>query len=552
MPFANVPSPRDDKTRKSRGAFFTPPAIATFLADWALRQPTDTVFEPSCGEAVFLTAAARRLHALGAVTIHADQLQGTDVHPSSVNAAIAVLAHHDLTARLLVGNFFDTTPDRRFDAVIGNPPYIRYQAFSGSARVKALDAARAQGVRLSALSSSWAPFLVHATSFLAPDGRLALVLPAELLTVNYAAPIRRFLTRRFARVRLILFEQRVFPGVLADVVLLLAEGRGPADHCEFHQAENLASLHAPDSMTWTPAAAESPWVTGLLPTSAASLYTDVATSDRFSPLLDWGHTYLGMVTGNNRYFALTTARVKALGLERDDYLRISPPGSRHLRGFSFTSHAWEDMALAGAPAHLFSPNPTKLSNPALRYIAAGETANVHAAYKCRVRSPWWRVPHVTTPDAFLTYLNHETPRIVANRARVLFLNSVHGIVFSPARRRIAMDLLPLALLNSVTLLGAEIVGRAYGGGLLKLEPKEATRLPLPSFTALCAAAPNLRRLRSSLARHLRHGRLADALPAVDEALLHDSMELRPDHIARLRDARMALVRRRLRRSRSAP
>ena len=65
---------------------------------------------------------------------------------------------------------------------------------------------------------------MHAASFLAVGGRMGLVLPAELLSVNYAAPVREFLLRRFERVRLILFDERVFPGVQEEVVLLLADG----------------------------------------------------------------------------------------------------------------------------------------------------------------------------------------------------------------------------------------------------------------------------------------------------------------------------------------
>jgi hypothetical protein len=77
---------------------------------------------------------------------------------------------------------------------------------------------------MSGLASSWAALTVHAALFLRKGGRLGLVLPAELMTVNFAAPVRRFLLERFASVDLVLFEERVFFDVLEEVVLLLAEG----------------------------------------------------------------------------------------------------------------------------------------------------------------------------------------------------------------------------------------------------------------------------------------------------------------------------------------
>lgn len=40
--------------RKARGAFFTPPELCRYMAEWAIRAPTDRVLEPSCGEAAFL------------------------------------------------------------------------------------------------------------------------------------------------------------------------------------------------------------------------------------------------------------------------------------------------------------------------------------------------------------------------------------------------------------------------------------------------------------------------------------------------------------------
>ncbi|MDP9479947.1 MAG: SAM-dependent methyltransferase [Actinomycetota bacterium] len=58
--------------RKARGAFFTPPELCNFVADWAVRSSSDTVLEPSCGEAAFLLAAGERLRTLGAPGMLAD------------------------------------------------------------------------------------------------------------------------------------------------------------------------------------------------------------------------------------------------------------------------------------------------------------------------------------------------------------------------------------------------------------------------------------------------------------------------------------------------
>jgi len=114
--------------RKARGAFFTPPAIAEFLTRWAIRTPDARVLDPTCGEAVFLEAAAGHLRQLGAVPkAIAAQLTGVD--------GTGVVVGGQLGPRVILLN---------------------------------------------------------------PSGRLAMVLPAELLTVHYAEPVRRWLKGRFA------------------------------------------------------------------------------------------------------------------------------------------------------------------------------------------------------------------------------------------------------------------------------------------------------------------------------------------------------------------
>lgn len=535
--------------RKARGAFFTPEAVARYVTEWAIRKPSDRVLEPSCGEAVFLLEAGARLAELGAPTGLRGHLHGAELHAHSADMARHLLHAAGHEAKIAVGDFLRSEPEAAYDAVIGNPPYVRYQAFAGESRAAAQRAALRAGVTLTSLASSWAAFTVHSALHVREGGRLGLVLPAEILTVNYAAPVREFLMKAFGRVRLVLFTERVFPGVMEDVVLLLAEGRGegPTDHCELLQTRNgetLSVLAESDVRRWSPGG-EDRWSGALLPAAAAHAYAAAVQSQDIVPLSAWGDTTLGMVTGNNKYFTLRGDDVRRLGLEEGDVVRLSPPGSRHLRGLSITATALEALDDAGSATWLFRPagEPSKAAN---RYISAGEQVGVETAYKCRVRTPWWRVPYLRPADLLLTYMNADTARLCTNAAGVHHLNSVHGVYLSPEHRSLGRDLLSLASLNSVTLLGAELVGRSYGGGILKLEPREADRWPMPSPALVEERSCELRLVRRRVRDLLAGGRVFEASEHVDTALWgHDTHDL-----TAMRRSRAQLHHRRVERSRS--
>lgn len=533
--------------RKTRGAFFTPPEIASYLVDWAVRSPKDKVLEPSCGEASFLLAAGNRLKEVGlASSSLREQLHGIEIFEASARNAEVSLRAAGFDAQISIGDFFELEPVAAYDAVVGNPPFVRYQNFSGEARTRSLEAALAQGVRLSGLANAWAAFVVEAARHLKPDGRLALVLPAELLSVHYAQEVRRYLLRRFSSVRLIMFEMRVFPGVLEEVILLLAEGSGGADHFEVHQTRDVHSLDLVEAAKWathTPDDNEK-WTPALIAEDVFATYKSLV-DDRFEQLSAWGSAYLGAVTGNNKFFSISVSEANAHGLLENDVVRISPPGARHLHGLTFTKPAWAHLAKEDSRCLLFCPAGDP-SDAAQEYITKGERMGVSAAYKCRTRKPWWRVPLVRIPDLFLTYMNHDRPRLISNSAGVQVLNSVYGIQLCTKRRRLGRDFLPIACLNSVTLLGSEIVGRAYGGGLLKMEPREADRLPVPSLHRINMASASLRAIRPRLARALRSGNLTDAVEVVDQIVLDD---IRDVDVQALRLARETLFQRRRARSR---
>lgn len=542
--------------RKTRGAFFTPPAIADYLAAWAVGDDAGArILDPSCGDGVFLLAAARQLRELGCSPAALDQhVFGVDLHAPSLEAASTYLEAEGLDAHLVADDFFNIgTPDQllnralpEMDAVVGNPPFIRYQEHIGEARKRSAKAALAQGVRLSGLASSWAALLVHACAFLKPEGRLAMVMPAELLTVHYAEPIRRWLRKRFAAVYLVMFRRLQFDDALENVILVVGRGSGGCDAFSLYEvddAADLPGLGAFDHFTVTPAA-EGKWTDLLLPMPQRQLFKRVV-EEGFTPLDEYGSPELGTVTGANNFFALSESTRVEYGLEEQQLKRISPPGTRHLKGLSFTEGDWKALREADDRVWMLHPSPDDDSYALRRYRTLGEELGVPDAYKCSIRTPWWRPPAVSAPDLFFTYMSHRYPRLIANTAGVTFVNSMHGVRVRGGSARLAKAALPLLALNSVTMLGAEIYGRSYGGGILKMEPREAATLPVPTPKLLADAWAKLKDERAALDRQLRAGHWLGVVKRVDEVLLRETMALTGAEAAELHEAVQALRGRRL-------
>lgn len=535
--------------RKARGAFFTPDQITRFMVDWAIRTGADTVLEPSAGDAAFLVQAVRRLQEHGTV---APQVDGVEIHTHSARVAKERVMEAGGEPHLTIKDFFLVEPKPEYSVVVGNPPYIRYQDFNGRSRARSREAALRAGVSLTALASSWAAFTVHSALFLKPGGRMALVLPAELLSVNYAAAVRQFLFDRFRSVELVLFNEQVFPEAEADVLLLLADGfdEGPTKSATIYQAQDTAALASLDGpLTWTPTDPSDKWTGLLVDPYAVEPLRALMAHGYFTTLEAWGDTTLGMVTGNNKYFTLSPERVKDLGLKPNDLVRLSPPGSAHLRGLALTRDAMTRLGQAGKATWLFRPSD-KPSPAAQAYIQVGQKAGVDTAYKCRVRTPWYQVPLMPAADLLLTYMNADTPRLTTNSARAHHLNSVHGVYLNESLSEMGRELLPLASLNSVTILNAEIVGRSYGGGILKLEPREADVWAMPSPEHIEEHAEALRGIKQKAANHLRYGRLDKAVQLVDEVLLIGPGIVTEEDLARVRAAHIAMSERRAARGRS--
>lgn len=531
--------------QKAFGAFYTPQNVAEFLTAWALRDPSDTVLDPSAGEGVFLIAARNRLMELGG---NPEQVRGIELSSDTFRQTQTLLGALDPRPRLSRSDFFDHTNSTygSVRAIVGNPPFIRYQRFTGENRKKALERASEAGVKLSELSSSWAPFLVHATTFIETDGRMAVVAPAELAHAAYAQPVVRFLCESFANVKLLVFARKLFPDLSEDTVLLLAEGRGlPFSKLTLHQLRDAAALGLATNVTLERDSSQSTsaWTSGVarlveyfLPPASRQLYRELASHQkvvRFGEVADVG---IGYVTGNNDFFHLSAEDVESWKIP-SVYLRKSLRNARDVKGQLFTSRDWKGLHARGDRNLLLHVKATDalLDENVAAYVKTGVRSGVSGAYKCRKRTPWYSVPHVYTGDAFLSYMSGQRPKLFLNRAKAVAPNTLHVVRMRPNARTAATNL--VAAWNSpLTALSCEIEGHGMGGGMLKLEPREAARVLFPLL-------PDSDHLVDELDILARRGEVR-ALESRIDRLSSQVLGLSLSDVRRLRDATTLLRNRR--------
>lgn len=525
--------------RKALGAYYTPPQMAAFLSRWAIDGGPAVVLDPTCGDGVFLQAAGRELRAIG---VTEPALVGIDIDNEALRQTEERLRPEGLSATLFCSSVFDISSGRllsgglKADAVVGNPPFIRYHGHAGETRAAANRAALAQGVQLSGLASAWAACLVHAASFLKPRGRLAMVLPAELLSVNYAAPVRDWLRNHFGRVGIVTFQHLQFDA-LANVVLLLADGEGGTDTVHVSHATDASDLDqiVPFASGRDIALNGEKWSSVWLTDRQITAYR-LGVKEFVGLEAGYGRVELGSVTGANEYFAIGEETRKEFGLTEDHVRRTSPPGSRHLDSLAFTTADWEELREGGYPVWLFRPAPEDQSPAVEAYKRRGEDLDIPDRYKCRIRPQWWRPPLSDPPDFFFTYMSHRFPRLVMNDAHVSFLNSMHGLHLMEGAPDFVRRALPLAMLNSLTTLGAELGGRSYGGGILKLEPREAALLPAPPLPALELFWNAIKGEWRPLNDQLRAGDWSAVVNRVDDVLLRSTMSMSSTRVQLLRRA----------------
>ncbi len=501
---------------KSRGAYYTDFHWARWLSKWAIRSTTDKVLDPSFGGGVFLASSLQAFEALG-VKVSQEQVIGVEIDPETFHQTSTYFAANQCqNPKLVCADFFKLEPTdlSQVSAIVGNPPFVRSQVQSSSQKLLIQKRALEQGVNLSKLANTWLPFVLHSCRFLKPGGRLALIVPFEIGQASYAKPLLNFLAERFETTHLITFQNPLFEDISQEVIFLLAENYGtsgkfyltdvgsePLDSIDLSKAQPF------ESQLFVKRGFPFFWLKPSLRAAyeALKLHPDIYCLNELSQVKN------GYVTGANSFFHLSQQQVNDWGIKAN-HLKKTVYRGGSFKGLRFTKNDWLDAEQEGMAGYVLDA-PVLTKNAVLTsYLNHGQTRRIHLGYKCRNRTPWYRLHNLSAADAYLSYMSGERVKLVQNGIAATAPNSLHHLKL---KQGTDSELLCLLWQSSVTQLSVELEGHSLGGGMLKLEPSEAGRI-------LIAKKPqDTKTLFPKMDRLIRQGQLADAQALADSLIRRD-------------------------------
>ena len=470
--------------QKLRGGYYTSDDLAGFLVRWVAALDPHYVLEPSCGDGVFIGEAASEL---GNPKIKAFEIDRLEATRASERARIAGMTNVEVSN----GDFLDwavsAIKDRslEFDAVLGNPPFIRYQYLPPLFQQRAEKIFNVLGCKFTRHTNAWVPFVMASFALLRPGGRLAMVVPSEIIHVTHASSLRTYLGENARRIIIVDPEELWFDGTLQGAVLLLAEKKSgiqdrvdgvgiyPVRGREFISFDPQTVFETPATVNGR--TVEGKWTRALLTPQTRSILDGLlhnVSVHRFDEIAD---VDVGIVTGANKFFLVEDETVRRFGLEAWTHPMFGR--SEHCPGIIYDETQHRSNAAKGNPTNFiwFKDSDVERIPNVRAYIRRGEYEELHTRYKCRIRSPWYSVPSVYSTEIGMLKRAHDCPRLILNRLRAYTTDTAYRIKV----KEVSPEVFVFNFVNPLTALSAELEGRHYGGGVLELVPSEIERLLIP-------------------------------------------------------------------------
>ncbi|SRR5579884_579118 len=358
---------------------------------------------------------------------------------------------------------------KRFDRIVGNPPFISIAQLPGSLQKSAASVPDLNGQAIGKGANLWYAFVLASLRLLRRGGCLAFILPSAAEFADYCAPIRETVAHSFEKLELYRCARPLFDEVQEGTLVVVARnyGAGPG----------LVSRRFFDTRA------------GLIRrlTNGSSVNGHKCPNGRtsqgagetsFGSVAEVG---LGGVTGDASFFLMDEHKRTSLKLPIRAMIPVVSK-ARHLHSALLTDNAWNRLRVSGERIWLFNPSRDLANRPSVKHyltLKPVEGGCNRRAYKVSIRDPWYRTPMPSVPDAFLSGMSQHGPWLCINETRCVNATNTLYVVSFFSRDRADWYRYALALFTSEVRREIRRIGRRYPDGLIKYEPGQLRNIRLP-------------------------------------------------------------------------
>jgi len=464
----------DREILRDKGQFWTPSWVAEAMIAY-VSDDTDLVFDPATGRGAFFEALLK----LGKSNI---SFWGTDIDEEVLSDAI----YKHEKAFVETRDFIKNPPQRKFKSMIANPPYIRHHRIDTETKIflKQLSAS-ITGKAIDGRAGYHIYFLIQALNRLEENGKLAFIMPADTCEGKFAKNLWQWISENFFIECVITFDEKAtpFPNVDTNAIVFLIKNSQPKNTLLWVKANESYSTDLFDfiSSDFQQHNFETLEITSrnLKEAITTGLSRPPQNNNEFEfHLNDFAHVMRGIATGSNEFFFLTSEQVKELDIP-EDFLKKAIGRTKDATESVLTVKDIEKLDKRNRPTLLFSTNGHKIFPKSVsNYLKLGENLGLPNRALIKQRNPWYKMEERKIPPLLFAYLGRRNIRFIKNEAKVLPLTGFL-CVYPIYDDKEYVENLWQALNHPDTLTNLRLVGKSYGSGAIKVEPRNLNRLPIP-------------------------------------------------------------------------
>lgn len=450
--------------RKKYGQFYTSHKIATLMVDWVMKCNPSTIYDPAFGMGAFYNIVQLQNSSV--------EFVGTEVDATSYNFYIKKASLINLN---LINEDYFSTWGETYDAIICNPPYLKFQRFNNRHDIlKKLSSMTSKNI--SGYTNMASAFLIKSVFELNKNGRLAYIMPIEFVNSGYGSTVKEFLTNN-GNVNIIKIDDEVgvFDEVTTTVCIILFEKNDNNKTITFSKIRSIDSLNVEKCREFNSEELESSikWLSYF-----DSKESSLSSTKGFVPLSMYGKFKRGIATGANEFFALNFSDVLRLGLDKKE-ISYCITKSNQVKTSVFDSKLLASLKKSDEAIYILNLRSSP-SIMAQKYIEYGERLGYHTRYLTSKRTPWFSIEKREPAPIWFGVFSRGEFKIIRNETNALNLTCYHGFVPS----KIFDTYVDKLFVYLKSRFATECINehkRIYGKDLTKFEPGDLGEILVPSI-----------------------------------------------------------------------